>query len=298
MSNGPLLQLTTGSRGISPLFAAQIETLHITSNIKTNISRRDSFEIKTIIVKNEDIPKISSLQIMTNEPFYEIDFGLLIKKNSKKTKNMTYIDFTFPELVLTSLNYVDIFINIIASSSVIIDVMIVTKYYNTEARYKLAGQCIPIFNYETILFQDNTQILNNNFAVGFFIESTKINSIKLVAKDNNLFDYDHRTIKVIGSVKKEKGWTQKHHNALYDSLCLPNELIDIIEKKVDAKATYFYWIPVVPYKHWTDVKIDSYLNLSRLNAKVIFDKEYKGKIHIMTWNILMIDSGFIGIKYK
>lgn len=303
-TKGSLYQLATERDSFPINMCSSINIINLEPNQDSCIKH---------LIKNEDLPDAiifksikfnnNDYSLLSNSNFeiksmgniiFKINLKLLLKiSDVTRHKKFTIININ-PNLLFTGNN---IFISLITmknsdlyiSTTIKTQIIIQNYCYQTELRKKSARIFYNylINKYDFARFNSNVIDINNindeDLLFGFFINTTKINNIKLKLNNNIVFDYDHDLIKQIGHVKKKK--PLYNLDVLKKTLPLPNEICEIVYSKVKKTYKYLYWIPIIPYTTYYNQEMpDSYINIERFKSCFLqFDTIYKGSINILTF---------------
>lgn len=269
----------------------------------------DAIVFKSIKFNNNDYSLLSNstLQIKSmGNIIFKINFKLLLKISDViKHKKFTIININ-PNLLfmddsifipLIAMQYSDLYISTTIKTQIIIQNYCYQPRIRRMSAIRLHKYMIN--KYDFARFNSNVIDINNingkDLLLGFFINTTKINNIKLKLNNEIVFDYNHDIIKQIGYVKKKKPLYKL--DVLKETLPLPDEICEIVYGKVKKTYKYFYWIPITPYAlHYNQKIPDSYINTGRFQScSLHFDTIYKGSVNILTFGDVTISGGIINV---
>lgn len=252
---------------------------------------------------NTNITDLLNLNIyIRGNLIWKFDLELLIKNLSFK-KNILYLpnDLLFMNndfLYICSVMYCDVYIEITSKNKFKYKIYFIKQILDTKDRtekitnsleYKINDNKIKKIEDKKVDVKDMRSIK------GFYIIGSKIKQIKFIINNRfEFFNYDHKMIKLFGSVKKTWIYKNEIKKFLRYScvlLNIPKELIIIIESYISNE--YLYWIPFGTNEH------NNYLDICRLDSAIIdFNETYYGKIIGLTRNILMTMNGLGGVKFS
>lgn len=217
--------------------ASQLDILTFSNyNQSHNINGCDSFKIKSLKIKTKDVDinKGCALQLLTNSiPIFSIDFKLLYMLCEFEIENdTTYIiipkwlmldksEFKSNEIPI----YLSSFTITISNVSSNLDLVIVKKYYDKKITNAKTNFSIIVNQFISYNF-DSSYIPLYCFKniTGFFIKANKIEEIEFSIEGYTFFRYNDDIISQVGNIMK-----------------------------IDHE-TYFYWIPIQPYKKCNTTK--------------------------------------------
>ena len=159
---------------------------------------------------------------------------------------------------------------------------------------------------QPFLFQGNTLELNNqvNFiSTGFlFHTQNELQKIKVSLDNYSLLEYNETMIKIYAKKLSKINYTKKQQNALksvLDKYNVPNDILREIENYINNE--HWYWIPFAPKKNlWKWDFTDLSVNMSRVeNLKIEVEPVQKlSNIYFITYNIMLIINGMVGMKFS
>ena len=305
-------------------YSMNFDTINAASNIRYQIPR----DCDVIIFDGLIIPKSINLNSIKNIRIniggniaYSIPFELIIIANiNMKSLDNNYL-ITIPNELLNFNSSNDILKNQFCiplvsltlhgvrfelNSSANFEYHIITKkiYLDTEVRQSLAQQPqnIDIYQYQEFPITNRSNIINPRFVSNGLYIKTESHMIEYELYLNGIL-HNKISKKLIDFYSflqyKKTEWTIKKSNQLYLSLYkhLPNEIIYHIEKFIDKKGEYIYYIPFGMINNMSGGTINfSSLNHVRVQIKTN-DDNYNGCIYVKNVNRLQIQGGMGGLRY-
>jgi len=254
----------------------------------------DNFKKIVFSIGGNKIWKIFKEALICISELQEVKDGYILRFDEKMLSNQ--------EIQLISCQYMNLSIKIISDKNEDAIIYLKNFYYDNCDRHKLAtadkAQLIQQFqtfkNQKGEIWKLDTKLQCHGLLLdidGYFNEMT------LKVKEFDILNYDYDDLNYYGKLLHKCKIRLKDLTFL--NKFIPDDVISIIYEYT-TKINHKYWIPFHPKSKLNNYKSDlTSIDFSKINeTEIIFDQDVKGNVTFINYNILINQSGMIGVYYK